>query len=132
MGKAYRGFREVRVAHDGVEMDGECHVWVFDFDGKTQPLDPHLELVNHSPTGMEWGYPGSGPAQLAFALAFDATGDRLRSELVHQELKRRLVCRFPHREWTITAAEVLAAIGAIEDEELVGQLGDLGGDQEED
>jgi len=26
------------------------------------------DLFNHSPTGFEWGYGGSGPAQLALAI----------------------------------------------------------------
>jgi len=34
-----------------------------------------LELANHSPSGFEWGYGGSGPAQLALALLLDYTDD---------------------------------------------------------
>jgi len=34
------------------------------------PLNPRLDLWNHSPSGFERGYHGSGPAQLALA-----TGD---------------------------------------------------------
>ncbi len=30
-----------------------------------------LDLYNHSPTGFEWGYWGSGPAQLALAMLAD-------------------------------------------------------------
>lgn len=33
-------------------------------DGRTQTNVPHL-IVQHSPTGFEWGYGGSGPADLA-------------------------------------------------------------------
>jgi hypothetical protein len=33
-----------------------------------KPLQERLDLWNHSPTGLEWGYAGSGPAQLALAL----------------------------------------------------------------
>ena len=36
-----------------------------------RPLDPRFDLWNHSPTGFEWGYGGSGPAQLALALLAD-------------------------------------------------------------
>lgn len=35
-------------------------------DGK--PLDPRNDLANHSPDGFEYGYGGSGPAQLALAI----------------------------------------------------------------
>ncbi len=42
---------------------GETHVTV---DGEPLPL--RLDLYNHSPTGFEWAYNGSGPAQLALAI----------------------------------------------------------------
>lgn len=34
------------------------------------PLTPERsqKLINHSPDGFNWGYPGSGPAQLALAI----------------------------------------------------------------
>src|SRR5439155_2970286 len=35
------------------------------------PLNPRLDLRKHSVTGFEWGYGGSGPAQLALALLAD-------------------------------------------------------------
>lgn len=34
-------------------------------------LDPATGIRDHSPSGFEWGYGGSGPAQLALALLFD-------------------------------------------------------------
>jgi len=36
------------------------------FDG--HPLPPRHDVRNHSPTGFEWGYEGSGPSQLALAM----------------------------------------------------------------
>jgi hypothetical protein len=40
-------------------------------DGETwRYLDWGLRWVNHSPTGLNWGYGGSGCAQLAFAILF--------------------------------------------------------------
>jgi hypothetical protein len=38
---------------------------------KHRDLDPRLDLFNHSPTGFEYGYAGSGPAQLALAILAD-------------------------------------------------------------
>lgn len=38
------------------------------------PLSPRLDVVNHSPDGFEWGYGGSGPSQLAFAILADLIG----------------------------------------------------------
>jgi len=34
-------------------------------------LSPRHDLHRHSPTGYDWGYPGSGPAQLALGLLSD-------------------------------------------------------------
>jgi hypothetical protein len=50
-------------------------------------LDPRLDLWNHSPTGFEWGYGGSGPAQLALAILADFLGDDARAIALHQEFK---------------------------------------------
>ena len=41
-----------------------CVVWAIAGNGERKPLNPRQELRNHSPTGFEWGYGGSGPAQL--------------------------------------------------------------------
>src|SRR5262245_4369364 len=49
---------------------GTCHVWIIE-RGESRLLPPRLELANHSPTGFEWGYGGSGPAQLALAMVAD-------------------------------------------------------------
>jgi hypothetical protein len=43
---------------------------IFSIDGGQTwaNLPLFLDEVNHSPTGFEWGYWGSGPAQLAYAV----------------------------------------------------------------
>jgi len=40
-------------------------------NGIWEPLPFRLDLANHSPDGFEWGYQGSGPAQLALAILAD-------------------------------------------------------------
>jgi len=57
--------------------DGRAEVWVETRDGdigERRLLDPKPSqmLYNHSPDGFEWGYAGSGPAQLALAILLDA------------------------------------------------------------
>ena len=48
-------------------------------DGRTRvtldgdPLPWGVEVVPHFPTGLEWGYHGSGPAQLALAILLAVT-----------------------------------------------------------
>ena len=38
---------------------------------RTRPLELRLDPFNHSSTGLEWGYGGSGPAHLALAILAD-------------------------------------------------------------
>lgn len=74
-------------------------------------LTPHASarLWDHSPTGFNWGYQGSGPAQLALAILLEATGDAELAVHHHQEFKRQVVCRFPQGEsWALTADQVQA------------------------
>lgn len=50
-------------------------------------------MRRHSPTGLEFGYGGSGPAQLALAILLDFTGDRVRAERSYQAFKRAFIAR---------------------------------------
>lgn len=52
---------------------GEKLVIVVHESGAMERLTHH---VRHSPTGIEWGYGGSGPADLARSLLIDALGDK--------------------------------------------------------
>ena len=66
-----------------------------------QPLNPRLDLWNHSPTGFEWGYGGSGPAQLALAILADHCADDTEAFNFHHRFKWMVVAELP-REWTLT------------------------------
>jgi hypothetical protein len=79
-------------------------------------LDPRLDLWNHSPTGLEWGYQGSGPAQLALALLADATGDGERAVRHHQRFKRLVTARLQRKSWCMAQTTVLAVLLEIEEE----------------
>jgi len=70
-------------------------------------LDARLDLWNHSPTGYEWGYCGSGPAQLAMAILSDAIGDDEVVVLLYQQFKREVIAKFPRSNWAITQESVL-------------------------
>lgn len=67
-------------------------------DGKELPLGPSLKLRNHSPTGFQWGYAGSGPAQLALALLLFAGIERQDAEDLYQAFKAAHVQRWPNGE----------------------------------
>ena len=79
-----------------------------------------LELVNHSPSGFEWGYGGSGPAQLALALLLDYTGDEAFALDHYQELKTEVVsqldCAGSEGRWRLTASEIDAVLHETPDD----------------
>ena len=70
-------------------------------DGR--PLNPRLDLYNHSPTGFEWGYCGSGPAQLALAILADHLADDRQALDVYQRFKWTVIVELPRKQsWTMT------------------------------
>jgi len=79
-----------------------------------------LELVNHSPSGFEWGYGGSGPAQLALALLLDYTDDEEVALAEYKTFKTEVVsqleCTGPDGCWRLTGREIDAALREIVDD----------------
>ena len=76
-------------------------------------LGPSLAIKVHSPMGFNWGYLGSGPAQLALALLLDAIGDEARSLALYQSFKRAYVAGWAD-QWEITPEEIGAWIAEQE------------------
>ena len=82
-------------------------------DGSPLPLQPSLLVRQHSPTGFEWGYMGSGPSQLALALLLDATGSAERSARLYQHFKMAYVAGWGDR-WELPVAALDAWIKEAE------------------
>ena len=78
-----------------------------------QPLNPRLDLWNHSPTGYECGYGGSGPAQLALALLADCLHDDQIAVQLHQSFKWSVVVCLPRADWALTEAQIRQAVNAL-------------------
>jgi hypothetical protein len=109
VGRAYIGLRRS-------DRPGDASAYVLE-DGEMRPL---THYPYHSPSGFEWGYGGSGPADLALALLADVLGEeptrealdtgagRFRSWLLHQDLKADLLVGLPHGGWRVSAGEVAA------------------------
>jgi len=89
--------------YTGERPAGTAHVRVVNLGEGDQPLDPRLDLMNHSPDGFDWGYGGSGPAQLALALLADAVGNDAIALRYHLEFKNGFVSRLSGNKWTIPA-----------------------------
>lgn len=78
----------------------ECTVTV---DG--EPLDCRYDLLSASPTGFQWSYRGSGPAQLAIAILAHAYSDEFACEH-YQQFKREVVAYLPEDHWTLRTSDL--------------------------
>jgi hypothetical protein len=94
--------------YEGVRTPEGCQVTV---NGRS--LDLRQDLRNHSPDGAEWGYGGSGPAQLALALLADATGDDELAQRLYQRFKFEVVAGFERDRFLLTQAEIRCWIAAV-------------------
>lgn len=108
------------------------HVEKISDDNTFTELDPCFEYVNHSPDGFEWGYEGSGPAQLAFAIVFDhlcfnmkfTTEDAKRETFrLYQDFKRRVVAHLGD-QWRLTKEKVQAELERIHVAQSKQYIGD--------
>lgn len=75
------------------DQDGTAHVFV-EADGQPRRRLDHIIL--HSPTGLEWGYGGSGPADCALSILADFLGE---APLLPAIVKRQ----FSHRHMPVIA-----------------------------
>jgi hypothetical protein len=98
--KTYRGVRLT---------DGTCRVYVE--DGKSSVRLQHRSSgISHSPTGFEWGYAGSGPAELARAIVKDITGVEQPESRVYQRFKFKVIATLPTDGWRLTETEIRAVL----------------------
>ena len=104
----YRGRRE----------DDGCVVVILEDTRAARRLPMRLPLRNHSPTGFEWGYAGSGPAQLALALLAHALGDDDRALRLYQDFKFRVIGPLKGDAWEMSRDDVVRIAAAIEVERM--------------
>jgi hypothetical protein len=59
--------------------------------------------------GFEWGYSGSGPAQLALAMMIDFLGDEKKALSIYQAFKEEIIAGIPQevKIWEITGQQIL-------------------------
>jgi len=91
--------------YTGKRINGECIVEVTDHDThKILPL--YIELMASSPTGFEWGYGGSGPAQLAFAILMDLFQEQEKAWMYHQDFKWDVIAKLNLQQWEISEDDI--------------------------
>lgn len=98
--------------------DGTCEVTVLRHGQKPVPLDWETTLLvrNHSPAGLNWGYGGSGPAQLALAMLLDWFEDVGFAVAYYQRFKTAFIAPIDRDEFRISGAELRAWLDAINEE----------------
>lgn len=69
-------------------------------------LDLRTDIRNHSPTGFEWGYAGSGPAQLALAILCYEFGESV-AVAWYQDFKHQVVAGFKREGFAFTSMDVV-------------------------
>jgi hypothetical protein len=95
----------MRTYHGSRSSEG-CEVTV---DGS--PLNPRFDLRQHSPTGFEFGYGGSGPAQLALAILADHKSDEFALEH-YQGFKFKVIGSIQGDTFTLTTEDIDRALAA--------------------
>nr|WP_233340632.1 DUF6166 domain-containing protein [Haloprofundus sp. MHR1] len=107
-----------RVEYVGMRVDGTPVVLNLTEHERLSP-DRSLGLVRHSPTGFDWGYVGSGPAQLACALLLDYTDDETVAQQHYIQFRNdvvsQLVCDGPADCWHLTGKDIEAALAEFEE-----------------
>jgi hypothetical protein len=79
----------------GVHEKNELYI-----NGKKISLAKSLKIRNHSPTGFNWGYGGSGPAQSALAILMEFADPAL-AEIFYQDFKFGWVGGLPQSDFCV-------------------------------
>lgn len=89
--------------------DGKRVVYIANNDNqkieKQLDINKSLAIRNHSPTGFNWGYEGSGPAQLALAILIELTGDAEIAQQHYQQFKSEVIAHLPNN-WQMEYSKV--------------------------
>jgi hypothetical protein len=69
------------------------------------PLSPHSDLRDFHADGFEWGYEGSGPSQLGFALLVDHMGAEGAFQQ-YRKFVRDVIAEIEADEWRLTTDDI--------------------------
>lgn len=95
MKRTFKGKRgNFTLASNNESFNVDCIVMRIDGTGHEEPIELRLNEVNHSPTGHNWGYGGSGPAQLAYCLLRECGLTQPQAAAIYQDFKRDVVSTF--------------------------------------
>ena len=99
----------VRPEYEALTGDRDDVVLWRTLEGEAQASVPHA--ARHSPTGVEWGYGGSGPADLARSVLL-ALADQQTAGALYQRFKAGVVATVPDEGGVLRAADIRAWVDA--------------------
>ena len=70
-------------------------------DSTPLDLEGSLKIRNHSPTGFQWGYLGSGPAQLSLALLLHFGASEQEATNYYQDFKQEILAQLPQEDFDL-------------------------------
>lgn len=85
------------MSHRTHRLSGDFETREVYLDGKHLDPKPSQKFRNHSPDGFNWGYGGSGPAQLALATMLLLTGKADG----YQDFKFKIIAALPQSDFEI-------------------------------
>lgn len=88
------------------------------FDGLSVTIDgrklsEHYEVKQFTSWGFEWTYEGESPQQLALAILYDFTGDKIRSIGMSEAFMKAVIANLDN-DWELSGDAVARAITEIE------------------
>lgn len=98
------------ITFHGMRIDRDHNIITVAFTDGEERLLPHI--VEHSPTGMEWGYAGSGPMDLALSLCVAVLGQKPSNAII-LAVCDELVSPIQEDTWELPASRVLDVITRI-------------------
>ena len=106
-GRTYHGFRDIhKNPFVTYTLEGS-------FSALLSPEDSWV-VNKHSPDGFEWGYRGSGPAQLALALLLEHYRNGV-PEKYYQEVKSILIGALPEDGWSMDETEIRDTVEEVKE-----------------
>ena len=99
----------------------DADIAVMDFRFPIWKQEPVAHIVKHSPTGMSWGYGGSGPADTALSLLTHLF-DREFAENHYQSFKWDTVARWPNDQEVLVEIDITRLEKAYQDHLAEGMI----------
>ena len=86
--------------YKGIRRGGKATVTV-----DNAPLDPYVNLRNFNADGFEWGYEGSGPSQLGFAILVEHMGGEAAFRH-YRRFVRDVIAELDEKRWELNTHQI--------------------------